>query len=83
MGFSMGPARPMAQGKPVGMLPRGFMIGGMRQGATIDTKDFMDADGVIDIDAYKRALAEEKAREEAFFNGVEQDRQAMMPPWMR
>ena len=83
MGFTMGPVRPQAQGVPVGMAPGGFMMGGGRQVSDIDSKDFMDDNGIIDIDAYRRAVAKEKAENEAFFGGIDNERQAMMPFWMR
>ena len=72
MGYSVGPAMQQAQGKPVGMAPQGFMMGGMRQGSDYDL--WRDFDG--DEAAYRKALAEEKAKANAFFNGVEQDRRS-------
>ena len=81
MGYTMGPVRPQAQGTPVGMLPGGFMMGGGRQGAEIYRGQFPDGD--IGKAAYEKALAEEEARKEAFFGGIDQERQAMMPFWMR
>ena len=76
MAYSVGP-------KQGGMAPQGFMMGGMRQGATIRRKNFEDENGVVDEAAYKKALAAEAANEKRFFDGVDRDRQASTPWWVR
>ena len=70
MAYSVGP-------KQGGMAPQGFMMGGMRQGTTIKREDFEDEK------AYKKALAAEAANEKRFFDGVDRDRQASTPWWVR
>ena len=80
MGFTMGPVRLQAQGVPVGMAPEGFMMGGGRQSSSIDVGDYGNDYKNPD---YLRALAKEKAEKEAFFGGIDKERQAMMPWWMR
>jgi len=77
MGYTMGPVRPQAQGTPVGMLPGGFMMGGGRQGRKIEPGDYKS------LEDYRKAVEEEEARKEAFFGGIDKERQAMMPFWMR
>ena len=76
MGYSMGPAQ-----LPGMMPPQGFMMGGMRQGRKIEPGDYRS------LEEYRKAVAEEEARKNAFFDGIDQDRQTMMPPmmpfWMR
>jgi hypothetical protein len=83
MGFTVGPVRPQAQGTPVGMLPGGFMMGGGRQMINTNRSQFEDEYGVVDEEAWKKAVAKEKAENETFFGGIDNERQAMMPFWMR
>jgi hypothetical protein len=54
--------------KQGGMAPRGFMMGGMRQGTTIKRDQFPS--GTQGDAAYKKALAAEAADEERFFGKV-------------
>jgi hypothetical protein len=76
MGISVGPRQ--AGG---GMLPRGFVMGGARQGTTISRNQFPR--GAKGDDAYNKAVAEEAAKEKRFFDENDRWRQAMKPFWMR
>jgi hypothetical protein len=86
MGYTMGPVRLQAQGVPVGMAPEGFMMGGGRQGIgprTSVRNKWLYPPTAEGDKAYEKALKQDEAEQEAFFGGIDQERQAMMPFWMR
>jgi len=73
MGNSVGPRQAMSGS----MLPRGFVMGGMRQGTVIDPRDYATRE------EYRRAVEEEDAKEKRFFDGIGQWQQSSKPFWMR